>query len=107
MIIGTHYIQDITASSSTPGQINIRCKFLVNSDLATGFLAIIHSNEDNDNPHYLITQNNNQALVLGSLSNLRRGTYTIILFTIGKDGLPLRRAAGFPQTSSVLQEGTC
>ena len=36
---------------------------------------------------------------------MRKGTYTIILFTIGKDGLPLRRAAGFPQTLSVPQEG--
>ena len=105
ILLGTHYIQDISVSNSTPGQINISCKFLVKDDLATGFLAVIHSTKDRDNVHYLITQNSNQTSVQGSLNNLQKGTYTVILYTIGEDGLPLRRAAGFPQNLSVLEEG--
>ena len=105
LILGTHYIQDIFISNSTPGQISISCKFLVNNVFVPGFLAIIHSIEESDNVHYLVTQNSNQIITQGSLSNLGKGTYTIILYTIGNDGLPLRRAAGFPQNVLVTQEG--
>ena len=77
----------------------------MNDVLVPGFLAVIHSTEESDNVHYLVTQNSNETNTQGSLSNLRQGTYTIILYTIGNDGLPLRRAAGFPQNVSVTQEG--
>ena len=70
-------------------------------------MATIYSIEDSDNVHYLIAQNNNQEIVQGSLSNLTKDTYTIILYTLNQDGLPLRQPAGFPQNLSITQGGTC
>ena len=70
-------------------------------------MATVYSTEDSDNVHYLITQNDNKESVLGSLSNLRKGTYTVSLYTLKEDGLPLRQPAGFPQNLSITQGGTC
>ena len=101
MSIGTHFIQDIVVSNNVPNQIEISCRFLVDNNVATGFLAIIHSVEDNNNIHYLVVQNNNQDIIKGNVSNLRKDTYTVILYTLNDNGLPSRQAAGFPQDLSI------
>ena len=81
------------------GQINISCKFLVNSSLAMGYLAVVHSQDGDVN--YLITENQDQDFVINMLSGLSDKEYSVLLYTIDKSGLPLKQAAGFPQTAFV------
>ena len=99
--LGTHYIQDInvTISDMEPGQIDISCRFLVNSSLAMGYLAIIYSQESD--VYYLITENQDQDFMINMLSGLSNKEYYVLLYTIDKSGLPLKQAAGFPQTVFV------
>ena len=94
--IGTHYIQDIdiTSSATESGQIDISCKFLVNSSLAMGYLAIIYSQDRGI--HYLITEN--EEYVTNMLTGLTDGKYSVLLYTINETGLPFEQPAGFPQT---------
>ena len=99
---GTHYIQDIivTISDMESGQIDISCRFLVNSSLAMGYLAIVYSQEGDVN--YLISENPpDQEYITSMLAGLSDKEYSAILYTIGKTGLPLKQAAGFPRTVFV------
>ena len=107
-LLGTHYIQDINVSHDDiqPGQIDISCKFIVNSSLAMGYLAIAYS--EDGNVHYLIAENQNESLIsMNMLTDLSDSEYSIQLYTIDKHGLPLEQAAGFPQNVIIHSPGMC
>ena len=62
-----------------------------------GYLAIVYSQEGDVN--YIITENlPNQENVTSTLNGLSNKEYSVLLYTIEKDGLPMKQAAGFPQT---------
>ena len=98
MYIGTHYVQDINTTGS-PGQLNISCEFLVDNETILGYMALVHS--DDDDVNYLVTANNNEGVVTSHLKGLRSENYTTLLFAINESGLPLQQAAGFPTNVSI------
>ena len=107
LFAGTHYIQDISVSYSDlqPGQINISCSFIVNSSLAMGYMTIVvHSHHDT--VHYLITENQDEGKVINKLTGLNAGEYSVLLYTIDEHGVPLKQAAGFPQTVFINQSSS-
>ena len=64
-----------------------------------GYLAIIYSQKGDVN--YLITENQDQDFMINMLTGLSDKEYSVLLYTIDKSGLPLKQAAGFPQTVFV------
>lgn len=97
--LGTHYVQDINATGS-PGHLNISCEFVVDNKTTLGYVALVHSQADDD-VNYLVTENSNQGIVTNHLSGLRSKGYTTLLFAINETGLPLQQAAGFPTDVSI------
>ena len=84
----------MTRSHTEPGQMDISCKFLVNSSVALGYLATVYSH-DND-VHYLISENLNEEYINASLNGLSKKEYSALLFTINDTGLPLEQPASYP-----------
>lgn len=97
-MIGTNYIQDIRVTKELC-QIKIRCNFLVNNSLVLGYLAVVHS--DNNDVRYLITENFNQGMTNSTLYDLNVGQYSILLYAINGSGLPSKQAAWFPLKVSI------
>ena len=87
----------MTNSDIEPSWIDISCKFLVNSNIALGYFAIVCA-KDGD-VHYLmiITENTDEEYVSGVLTGLNDGGYSVLLYTINETGLPLEQPAGFPK----------
>ena len=86
----------MTSSNIEPGWIDISCRFLVNSSIALGYLAIIYA-KDGD-VRYLITENSDEEYISGVLTDLNDEQYSILLYTINEYGLPLEQPAGFPKS---------
>ena len=84
----------MTHSHTEPGRMDISCKFLVNSSVALGYLAMVYSH-DND-IHYLISENLDEEYISASLSGLSNKEYSVLLFTINDTGLPLEQPARYP-----------
>ena len=107
LFTGTHYIQDISVSYSDlqPGQINTSCSFIVDSSLAMGYMAIVVHLHHNT-AHYLIAENQDEGNVTNKLTGLSAGEYSVLLYTIDEYGVPLKQAAGFPQTIFVNQSSS-
>ena len=61
-----------------------------------GYMAIVHSQHGTS--HYLITENQDEGNVTNILTGLSAGEYSVLLYTIDECGVPLKQAAGFPQT---------
>ena len=81
-------------------QIDISCRFPVNSSLAMGYLAIVYSQEGDIN--FLIAENPpDQEYITTMIAGLFDKEYSVLLYTIDKTGLSLKQTAGFPQTVFV------
>ena len=100
---GTHDIQNTTATvdSTQPSTIEISAGFIPGSK-SKGFLAMAHS--DNDINFAVATRLGNQSTSSTSITKLKRANYSIYLFTIEENGLPLNWSASI-QEISIQDEG--
>ena len=69
-----------------------------------GYMAIVHT--QGGNPYYLITENRNEGTVTNMITGLSAGEYSVLLYTIDEHGVPLKQAAGFPQTVIIHQHSS-
>ena len=66
-----------------------------------GYMAIVHPR--GGNPYYLVVENQNEGNMANMITGLSAGEYSVLLYTIDEHGVPLKQAAGFPQTVIIHQ----
>ena len=102
-ITGTHDIQNttVTVDSTQQSAIEISAGFIPGSR-SKGFLAMAHSDVD---INFVVAKRvGNQSTASASMINLKQTNYSISLFTIEENGLPLNWSASV-QVISVQDKG--
>ena len=98
ILIGTHDIQNISVSSPLSGQVRVTGDFLEGST-ATGVLVTLVN--EGDVQHHLSTRGSNENEVESVIAGLAAGQYTVSVFVVDMDGIPLERTATKPRQVTV------
>ena len=97
--IGTHHIQNITASSPLPGQIRITGDF-IDGSAATGLvLLIIYSLNNESDVLYIATQKTEQNIHI-DVVGLPGTEFQVSVFAL-EDGKPFPRVVASPKYITV------
>ena len=86
-------------SSPLPGTIRVTGDFIKES-VASGVLVAI-VNESDHVKHHMIRRDGNKSEIDRNLSGLASGQYTVSVFIVDENDLPLGRAASRPRYVSV------
>lgn len=88
---GTHDIQNISITSTRPGEIRVTGDF-IDGSTAAGILVVV-SGIDLEIGYNLILRKSGELQLEGSVSGLIGGEYNNSIFVVEEDGLPFRRVA--------------
>ena len=92
-ILGTHDIQNISVSSTLPGQVRVTGDFIEGST-ATGVLIIVYSQSNDSDIHYKSNEHEGQSAE-ANVVELTGSQYGVSVFVM-EDGLPFSRASTSP-----------
>ena len=83
--IGTYDIQQVSVAG-IGGVVNVSGQLANNTD-AQGCFIIVKSSSSNSAEHYQIALNENNSCVT-NVSNLEKGTHSVLMYDLERDGLP-------------------
>ena len=103
---GTHNIQNITVSYSSPGEVTLTGNF-INGLAARAILAVVYSDSLSDsNVYYMFSPLSiKEEKLITNVSGLPSGMYSVSVFVVEDNGLPFNRSAATPRNVSVIDEG--
>ena len=80
--IGTHDVQNVTADSSNPGQLDISCSYL-NGSIDEGFFTIVYSSSDRTDVTYRVAARNGLEPTTNlSIVNLQHDEYQFVVYDL-------------------------
>ena len=103
MFEGTHDIQNITVSSSSPGEISVTGNF-VDGSTTNAILVVVYSDRLSK-AYYMFSPPSNGDRLTTNLSGLPSGPYNVSVFVVEGSGLPYNRSATTPRSVSVMDGG--
>ena len=104
IIKGTHDIQNIVVSSSTPGEISVIGDF-INRSTARTLLAVVYTNSGSDVYYMFSPMFNEEEKIMATISGISPGMYNVSVFAVEDNGLPFNRSATTPRNVSVTDGG--
>ena len=91
--IGTHDVQNVTADSSNPGQLDIRCSYL-NGSIDEGFFTIVYSSSNRSDITYRVAARNALEPTTNlSIVNLQHDEYQIVVYDLPVSMIPEEKPA--------------
>ena len=106
LTIGTHNIQNVTASSPRPGQISVTGDY-VDGSTANGIILIVYSLSNYSDVQYVAKQIEKNIQV--TVTDLTDTMYRVSVFAL-EDGLPFPRVVTVPKIVTVAtdnDQGLC
>ena len=102
--IGTHEVQSCVANNcSRPGTVNINCTFSENSK-AKGYLSILCSETNSSQERFVVANRTSSSELKISVSGLPRGNYTVVVFDLESNGLPVLSDDSNPYVLAAEEE---
>ena len=101
---GTHDIQNIIVSSSTPGEIRVIGDF-INGSTARTLLAVIYTNSGSDVYYMFSPMFSEEEKIIATISGIPSGMYNVSVFVVEDNRLPFNRSATTPRNVSVTDGG--
>ena len=98
--LGTHDVQGLLITSPSTGEIRVTGDFIQGSS-ATG--VVIADLASSQIQFYLLTREQDQLKLDGTISNLVSGQHTVSAFVMDESGLPFTRTATIPQNVIVMK----
>ena len=90
---GTHDVQNVTADSSNPGQLDIRCSYL-NGSIDKGFFTIVYSSSDRTDVIYRVAARNGLEPTTNlSIVNLQQDEYKFVVYDLPVSMMPEEKPA--------------
>ena len=91
--IGTHDVQNVTADSSNPGQLDIRCSYL-NGSTDKRFFTIVYSSSNlSDITYRVAARNGLEPTTNLSIVNLQHDEYQIVVYDLPVSMMPEEKPA--------------
>ena len=85
---GTHDVQNVTADSSNPGQLDIRCSYL-NGSIDEGFFTIVYSSSKRSDITYRVAARNGLEPTTNlSIGNLQHDEYQFVVYDLPVSMMP-------------------
>ena len=97
---GTHDIQNISVSSSQPGEVRVTGNF-IDGSTATGVLAVFVDFSTSKIFYHLIKRGNNKQQLDDTIQGVVGGEHSISFFVVEESGLPFNRIASTPKLVTV------
>ena len=97
---GSHDFQNITVSSSSPGEIGVTGDFIPGS-LAIGILVVVYLADYNTIINYYFIHR--FSVCMSSPTNLPNGQYKVSVFVVEENGLPFNTSAITPRNVSLTE----
>lgn len=103
-LIGTHEIQTCVANNcSRPGIVSISCSFSENSK-AKGYLSILCLKTNSSQERFVVANRTSSSELKLSVSGLFRHNYTVVVFDIQSNGLPVLSDDSNPYVLAAEEE---
>ena len=102
---GTHDVQNVTADSSNPGQLDISCSYL-NGSIDEGFFTIVYSSSNHSDITYRIAARNGLEPTTNlSIGNLQHDEYQFVVYDLPVSMIPeVKPATEWMQTFVEIAE---
>ena len=93
MYTGTHDVQNVTADSSNPGQLDIGCSYL-NGSIDEGFFTIVYSSSNRSDITYRVAARNGLEPITNlSIGNLQHDKYQFVVYDLPDSMMPEEKPA--------------
>ena len=90
---GTHDVQNVTADSSNPGQLDIRCSYL-NGSIDEGFFTIVYSSSNRSDITYRVAARIGLEPTTNlSIGNLQQDEYKFVVYDLPDSMMPEEKPA--------------
>ena len=97
---GSHGFQNVTVSSSSPGEVSVTGDFISGSS-AIGILSVVYSPDNESNIYYQFIPHSDIPMTI--MSNLPDGQYKVSVFVVEENGLPFNKSATTPRNVSLVE----
>ena len=98
--VGTFDIQNITASSPFPGQIQVT-GYYIDGSTATGVVLIVYSLTNESDVQYIVKEKcESNNIISINVTGLSRAEYSLSVFAL-EDGIPFPRVVTLPIAKNV------